>query len=680
MTVDSLISFNREDFTNPDFISQDFIAKRKHLPVQQLTLDLNTFTKILSSELVELINNDYRDFISLSRNLIGVDTIISDLKTPLLKLNSKYFQVENELQASIDHLQEKLNDRLQLRQKKQILITYIRVNESIEKVEHLFDCLGECLVTIKEDPVTFIQYVKRVERVAIEYSQLDYLLAKGKSEPFISNQIWKAEKIKSELTVNLVNLIQVVYTEVSSSPINEDANQTLLQLLRIFVSLDTVSEATKTFEETILTPFFESQLPNEDNLDGLFEPILAFVRSRCMKIYEISTIAFKGIENNLLVDSIWTPIIQFISNEFKFIFNVVNPTVFHQSFKSSSKFISHFEKLCFTKDVLVKLRSNILYKEYNRRWQLSVYFQLKHNEFIAKFEEILSLDCDVEHPKKLGMYLDQSISLIETIESLWSDDVFLFPLGHRFWKSTLLLINRYISWINHLLPTDQEEKVEDSTPDPNLDLILALSVDTTKIISTFQNTIAAKLNLIDRSVSSPTALSPLSPISNISNGGVSMLDLMIQIQGILGSTLNLLPAIKLTHFIVDSLVQQCSQPFKNIANIPAQYRKTNKEVPKTASYFISSIFQPLKDFLDLRPLDDQIKSQWKGMVLDQISQKYSSQVIKTLQQVKTIEESLKRFSKKKKKVESNISDEDKIRTVFALDCKEFGVQVYVVFY
>ncbi|KAJ2994083.1 Conserved oligomeric Golgi complex subunit 2, partial [Globomyces sp. JEL0801] len=483
MTVDSLISFNREDFTNPDFISQDFIAKRKHLPVQQLTLDLNTFTKILSSELVELINNDYRDFISLSRNLIGVDTIISDLKTPLLKLNSKYFQVENELQASIDHLQEKLNDRLQLRQKKQILITYIRVNESIEKVEHLFDCLGECLVTIKEDPVTFIQYVKRVERVAIEYSQLDYLLAKGKSEPFISNQIWKAEKIKSELTVNLVNLIQVVYTEVSSSPINEDANQTLLQLLRIFVSLDTVSEATKTFEETILTPFFESelsgyqQLPNEDNLDGLFEPILAFVRSRCMKIYEISTIAFKGIENNLL----------------------------------------------------------------------------------------------------------------------------------------------------------------------------------------------AKLNLIDRSVSSPTALSPLSPISNISNGGVSMLDLMIQIQGILGSTLNLLPAIKLTHFIVDSLVQQCSQPFKNIANIPAQYRKTNKEVPKTASYFISSIFQPLKDFLDLRPLDDQIKSQWKGLVLDQISQKYSSQVIKTLQQVKTIEESLKRFSKKKKKVESNISDEDKIRTVFALD-------------
>ena len=39
--------------------------------------------KELKTELVELINSDYADFINLSTNLNGVDRMMEDLKKPL---------------------------------------------------------------------------------------------------------------------------------------------------------------------------------------------------------------------------------------------------------------------------------------------------------------------------------------------------------------------------------------------------------------------------------------------------------------------------------------------------------------------------------------------------------------------------------------------------------------------
>jgi hypothetical protein len=47
--------------------------------------DLGLYLKVLRSSMIELINEDYADFVNLSTNLVGLDTVILRLKEPLLK-------------------------------------------------------------------------------------------------------------------------------------------------------------------------------------------------------------------------------------------------------------------------------------------------------------------------------------------------------------------------------------------------------------------------------------------------------------------------------------------------------------------------------------------------------------------------------------------------------------------
>lgn len=73
----------RSAFTATDFDPDTFLSSRRHLGLERMKTELNTHLKSLKTELVELINCDYQDFINLSTNLKGVDKDIEDLKTPL---------------------------------------------------------------------------------------------------------------------------------------------------------------------------------------------------------------------------------------------------------------------------------------------------------------------------------------------------------------------------------------------------------------------------------------------------------------------------------------------------------------------------------------------------------------------------------------------------------------------
>ena len=47
--------------------------------------DLGIYLKVLRSSMIELINEDYADFVNLSTNLVGLDKCILRLEEPLLK-------------------------------------------------------------------------------------------------------------------------------------------------------------------------------------------------------------------------------------------------------------------------------------------------------------------------------------------------------------------------------------------------------------------------------------------------------------------------------------------------------------------------------------------------------------------------------------------------------------------
>lgn len=72
------------------FLSDDFILAQdaRGTSLEQMRDSLLQYSKILKSSLVELINQDYADFVNLSTNLVGLDKAIDTIVNPLTTLES----------------------------------------------------------------------------------------------------------------------------------------------------------------------------------------------------------------------------------------------------------------------------------------------------------------------------------------------------------------------------------------------------------------------------------------------------------------------------------------------------------------------------------------------------------------------------------------------------------------
>ena len=69
--------------SNPTFDAETFLLSRPHTSLQDLRTELREYLATLKEELVQLINDDYAAFISLSTDLRDEGTRLERLKAPL---------------------------------------------------------------------------------------------------------------------------------------------------------------------------------------------------------------------------------------------------------------------------------------------------------------------------------------------------------------------------------------------------------------------------------------------------------------------------------------------------------------------------------------------------------------------------------------------------------------------
>jgi hypothetical protein len=86
------LSITRRDFIRPDFSVDGFLTSwnsstsvsGRPKTLETLRDDLGVYLKVLRSAMVELINEDYADFVNLSTNLVGLDQSMKQLEAPLV--------------------------------------------------------------------------------------------------------------------------------------------------------------------------------------------------------------------------------------------------------------------------------------------------------------------------------------------------------------------------------------------------------------------------------------------------------------------------------------------------------------------------------------------------------------------------------------------------------------------
>ena len=107
-----------------------------------------------------IINRDYSSFISLSTSLVGLDQVIASLRVPLAEMEGTAVELLKDIDAYMRELKEKLKEKAEVAEKRQILELFVETHRSVEKIELLLNIDNNHL-----EP-TGLKKVEKEERIA----------------------------------------------------------------------------------------------------------------------------------------------------------------------------------------------------------------------------------------------------------------------------------------------------------------------------------------------------------------------------------------------------------------------------------------------------------------------------------------------------------------------------------
>ncbi|ORZ16738.1 oligomeric golgi complex component, COG2-domain-containing protein [Lobosporangium transversale] len=727
------IGIDRAALIAPDFDTDEFLSARRHLPLEELKSQLISHMKELKTELIELINSDYADFINLSTNLNGVDRMMEDLRKPLDRMKGDTIIVRSNFQSVIDSLQQKLQHRTEIRERKASLQLLVNISESVAKVEGLLQIssTSEGSVVLRDgsgSPSDSISVAKRLERVAIEYNKLQYLVSKGADLPFVTSIDWRLARIKETMSENLSTVLRSC---IKSSHRDEGGmlikNESMSQCLRTYALIDQTAEAEKVITEELLVPFISKTITRAALTDSsrnqhaksgqnqqrpltiIYNQILTFIDSHCSTLLYITQKELKGTNFDIPVNCIWGITTQSILKNIPQILLPGIPDEFHRNYTDTMDFVSKIEELCGTHKSLARLRSQANYQAFMKRWQLPAYFQLRFREISLPVEDVLQMTADnSQRYSSNNVHLPASVAIIHAIERCWSSNVFIYGIAHRFWRFTLQLLARYSIWISINLakdldtPKDKPVQSRSSSPAPG-------SGGSTSWQQTRTMPSAGGLlrppSSASRASLEETTLQQLSMIVNDIDHVVTRvrgifdqdirpkLPVSIADEPTLTASFNQsLEAIRrdvptVQQRITDLITRHCVDTLASVKSINV---RASEGVPREPSQFVPLVLAPLSRYISGSGavLNNKSRDAWAKEVIVTTTNQYSAILAERLLDIKLSEEATNKlkaaaksrggimsrtpvlpniFSTSTSEADPNMSTSDKLRLQFVLD-------------
>ncbi|KAF2302637.1 hypothetical protein GH714_000521 [Hevea brasiliensis] len=271
-------------------------------------------------------------------------------------------------------------------------------------------------------------------------------------------------------------------------------------------------------------------------------------------------------------------------------FSPGRPTEFLMNYKSSLDFLAHLEGYCPSRSAVAKFRSEAVYAEFMKQWNVGVYFSLRFQEIAGALDSALAATSLVPvqnshsgHGNLQDLTLKQSATLLESLRSCWREDVLILSCSDKFLRLSLQLLARYSNWLSSGLAA---RKTSNTGSYSGYEWAISLYHDFVYIIH--------DITCLAKEVCGDYVDHVLQCLSSCS---ADILDLVKQsiLQG--GKSLNDLAPLAI-NAIIEALVDKAVEDLRQVKGITATYRMTNKPLPVRHSPYVSGVLRPLKGFLD----------------------------------------------------------------------------------
>lgn len=697
------LCFDKDEFMKEDFDVDHFVSDcRKRVQLEELRDDLELYYKLLKTAMVELINKDYADFVNLSTNLVGMDKVLNQLSVPLGQLREEVLSLRSSVSEGIRAVDERMSKQEDIRGKKMCVLRLIQVIRSVEKIEKILNSPSSKETSALEghSPLLTGQIL---ERIATEFNQLQFHAVQSKGMPLLDKVRPRIAGITAMLQQSLEGLL---LEGLQTSDVD-----IVRHCLRTYATIDKTRDAEALVGQVLVKPYMDQVIVEQvveshpNGLQLMYNKLLEFVPHHCRLLREVTGGAISSAKGStvpgydFLVNSVWPEIVRGLEENLPSLFNPGDPDAFHEKYTVSMGFVRAFERQCGSQASVRRLRAHPAYHSFNNKWNLPVYFQIRFREIAGSLEAALT-DALEDAPAGSSYCLLASHRTWSCLQRCWSEQMFLPSLAHRLWRLTLQVLARYSVFIRELLlrPISNESAKDIRKPlgtgskdapaapgnseDPGSGPSEAkppASVTSTQLVHA-----AADLARLQEQL--PELLETIRPkletigFKNFSSISAALEDSRLALEACV-------PALSAR--IVQDLSESCFGFLKSALEVPRLYRRTNKEVPTTASSYVDSALRPCHQLRSGHQdkLQPELIQQWLQGALSESTHRFYETVSDVLLSVKKMEESLKRLKQARRSSPATpggsggsggsggMSDDDKIRLQLALDVAHLGDQI-----
>lgn len=240
---------SRAAFLEPNFDPAAFLASLsdRYQTLEDLRNELRELSQSLSKELLDLVNNNYQDFLSLGSTLRGGEDRIEEVQVGLLgfqrDLTAVRENVEQRRETVATLIEEKRSLMKQVRNGKSLLEIEDRIedleaslmisattNGSFEEVE----VQSQDLVDSDDDTEDGGIVIRPLERHVEQYLILQLFMRRhNPKQPYILSQFDRTAEIKSTLSLDLGGALKHFKSSQKDQPVHTLMIDRLAELLRL---------------------------------------------------------------------------------------------------------------------------------------------------------------------------------------------------------------------------------------------------------------------------------------------------------------------------------------------------------------------------------------------------------------------------------------------------------------
>ncbi|CAO1626131.1 unnamed protein product [Parajaminaea phylloscopi] len=354
---------------------------------------------------------------------------------------------------------------------------------------------------------------------------------------------------------------------------------------------------------------------------------------------------------------------------------------FHCNYLAAESFLTRVEEQAPSASAIKAWKVHASYTEFRRKWQLGVYFQMRHREVATRLEkDLASTRIAVEASRGVIKVPLMGVTRagLAAFVAPWSPQSHLKPLSAKEWRLSLMSIRRYYAWICAQLPSEimtSARQGSRSVPSAKASAIDASDIAGTAATQSHEDLMIKILTTIvadalwygdELPKRFETSIAPQlvqqSPAEEAEICRAMTSELALAASQAFPFRAKLLGPI--SDHLANTIASHCSEPLRLVRSVSATNQRSAvgsagpdhdsiRGAGPEASYFVPQIFRPLRQFFGLgdRPgerfltmaalVQADVKSLWATSVVNDVATKYTASLVQMIQNF----ESLKRLKR-----------------------------------